>query len=171
VNARKPEGRTERVAPAIPEESPLRSWLRGIRFSGFTLVMLGLVVLLVLVLAPNLKVLIEQRQEIAQLQQSVEEQRGQVDELGDEVARWDDPAYIEAQARDRLNYVYPGEYNYLVRDDGQTPAGQDSNVFDADVQAAQVDWLYASLQSLVTAGLTTAPAPEITEPTVEEGQQ
>ncbi|WP_307859045.1 FtsB family cell division protein [Herbiconiux sp. SYSU D00978] len=164
------ERRTERVAPAIPEESALRAWLRGIRFSGFTLVMLGLVVLLVLVLAPNLKVLIEQRQEIAQLQQSVQEQQSQVDELSDEVARWDDPAYIEAQARNRLNYVYPGEYNYLVRDDGQTPVAEDLSVFDDQIQTAQVDWLHASLQSLVTAGLTTAPAPDLVEPPVEDEQ-
>ena len=47
------------------------------------------------------------------------EAQADVDELEAEIARWDDPAYIEAQARDRLYYVFPGDRSYLVvGDDG-----------------------------------------------------
>src|SRR4051794_22312867 len=55
-------------AVALPEESAPEHWLRNIRFSGFSVLMLGLLVLAVIVLAPNLRILIEQRQQIAQLQ-------------------------------------------------------------------------------------------------------
>ncbi len=40
----------------------------------------------------------------------------EVDSLQAEVARWDDPAYVIAKARDRLVYVLPGETAYRVVD-------------------------------------------------------
>jgi hypothetical protein len=39
-----------------------------------------------------------------------------VDDLQGQVARWNDPAYVIAQARDRLIYVLPGETPYRVVD-------------------------------------------------------
>ena len=30
------------------------------------------------------------------------------------ISRWEDPAYIEAQARVRLGYAFPGERTYVV---------------------------------------------------------
>src|SRR4051794_32997275 len=100
---------TERVAVELPE-NPGRptAWLRNFRLSGFALSLLLLIVAALVVLAPRLKTLVEQQQQIAELKQSVADARTSVDQLGDQVARWSDPAYIEAQARDRLYYVYPG---------------------------------------------------------------
>jgi hypothetical protein len=36
--------------------------------------------------------------------------------------RWRDPAYVAAQARQRLHFVRPGETAYVLLDPGETPA-------------------------------------------------
>lgn len=152
---------TSKAAPRLPEESAPESWLRNIRFSGFTLLMLGLLILAVVVLAPNLRILIEQRQQIAALQAEVDAAQDSVDELTDDVARWSDPAYIESQARERLYYIVPGDISYLVVDDGDHTTTSDGQPISTSIQTTQVDWLASLLTSVYTAGLTQAPPDEL----------
>src|SRR3954447_4107641 len=93
------------------------AWLRSFRLSGFALTVLLLLVAALVVLAPRFKTLVEQRQQIAQLEQEVGQAQDQLDDLDEQVARRSAPAYVEAQARDRLYYVYPGDFSYLVLGD------------------------------------------------------
>ena len=163
---------TERVDVELPE-NPGRptAWLRNFRLSGFALSMLLLVVASLVVLAPRLKTLVEQQQQIAQLEQSVAEAQASVDELGDQVARWSDRAYIEAQARDRLYYVYPGDISYLViGDDGETVVADEVPVSDS-IQATRVDWTRALLSSIYQAGLTDATPQQLDSPAQGAGQE
>ena len=133
------------------------NWLRSIRLSGFTIATITLIVLTVIVLAPSLRILVEQRQEIAALSAQVTEQQQAVDDLEGERARWDDPSYIQSLARERLDYVYPGEYSFLVIDDGLTPSANDGLPISEGIQTTEVDWVDALLSSVFTAGLTDAP--------------
>ncbi|WP_213813732.1 septum formation initiator family protein [Glaciihabitans sp. dw_435] len=162
--------KTQRVPVALPTmESAPERWLRNIRLSGFTLSMLVIVVLGVVVLAPSLKLLVEQQQEIAKLSAAVKNQQAAVDDLTSEVARWDDPAYIEAQARDRLLYVFPGEYSYLVLN-GKTTATPDKAPISDSIQKTQVDWMKSMLTSVVTAGLSDATASKLVSPVIGDSQ-
>jgi cell division protein FtsB len=163
-------GKTERVAVRLPEESAPEHWLRTIRLSGFTVLMLGLLILAVIVLAPNLRILIEQRQQIAALQQQVDATGQSVDELNEDVARWGDPAYIEAQARERLFYVYPGDISYLVVGDSDTLTTTDGLPISDEIQTTQVDWVRALVASVYTAGLTDALPSELVAPVIEGAQ-
>jgi cell division protein FtsB len=157
--------RTLKVPVALPAmESAPERWLRTIRLSGFTLTMLALVVITVVVLAPGLRVLVEQRQQIAALTQTVAEKEQSVEDLETDVARWNDPAYIEAQARDRLVYVFPGDYTYLVIDDGQTVTTDDGAVISDSIQTTSVDWVQSLLGTVFTAGLTDATADDLATP-------
>ena len=148
------------------------AWLRNFRMSGFALTVLLLVVAAIVVLAPRFKTLVEQRQQIARLEQEVADARDEVQHLDDEVARWSDPAYVEAQARDRLYYVYPGDVSYLVIDS----AGDDDPTPEAElpvsdtIQTTRVDWVEALLGSVYTAGLTEA-APAAPDDTVDSPKQ
>lgn len=126
--------------------------------------MLGLLVLAIVVLAPNLKIFIEQRQQIAELQAQVAEDQAAVDQLGEEIARWDDPAYIEAEARDRLYFMYPGESTYLVIDDTGTAVPADETPITDQIQTTNVDWVRAALSSVFAAGLTEATPDELPVP-------
>jgi len=132
------------------------AWLRSFRLSGFALTVLLLLVAALVVLAPRFKTLVEQRQQIAQLEQEVGQAQDQLDDLDDEVARWTDPAYVESQARDRLYYVYPGDISYLVIGDGGTQEPADELPISDTIQATRVDWMSALLSSIYTAGLTEA---------------
>lgn len=151
------------------EESAGEGWLRGIRFSGFTVLMLGLLVLAIIVLAPNLRIFIEQRAQIAELEQSVQDSQEAVDELTEDVARWEDPAYIEAQARERLYFIYPGESSYVVIDDGASAGDQTAVPITDEILTTEVDWVRALLSSVYTAGLTVAPPDELEVPATGDG--
>src|ERR1700761_7899329 len=146
--------RAQRVAVQLPAGSARERWLKNIRLSGFTIMMLILLILAVIVLAPSLKLLIEQRNQIAALQHSVDEQKKQVKTLKGQVARWDDPAYIEAQARNRLLFVFPGEYSYLVIPESGTTDVSKSAPISKHIQTTQIDWVKALTSSILTAGLS-----------------
>ena len=162
--------RPEKVAVRLPEETAPEHWLRTIRLSGFTLLMLGLLILAVIVLAPNLRILIEQRQQIAALQAAVDQTKTSVDDLEGDVARWSDPAYIESQARERLFYVFPGDVSYLVVADATGPTTANGQPISDQIQTTQVDWVRTLLSSLYTAGLTDAPPDELVAPVIEGSQ-
>jgi cell division protein FtsB len=140
----------------MPEESRPAAWLRGFRLSGFALSLLLLIVAALVVLAPNLKTLVEQRQQIAQLQQQVAKEKQNVSGLQGQVDRWKDPAYIEAQARTKLYYVMPGDVSYFVINAPTTPTASDGLPVSDKIQTADVDWVHALLQTTFAAGLTGA---------------
>jgi len=152
---------------SLPEESAPEHWLRTIRFSGFTVLMLGLLILAVIVLAPNLRILIEQQQTIAQLQAEVVEAQKSVDSLNENVARWDDRAYIESQARDRLYYVYPGEVSYLVTGDAADVTTNNGVPVSTSIQTTKIDWVQTLVSSIYTSGLTDDAPDELLAPVIE----
>ena len=149
----------ERALADVHTESAAASWLRGFRMSGFTLTVLFLVVAALVVLAPSLKVLVEQRAQIAELEQQKAEAESTVAELQEEVDRWSDPSFLKAQARDRLLYAFPGDITYLVIDDGiAVPEGDGLPISD-EIQTGQVDWVRSVLGSVMSAGLSD-PEPQ-----------
>ena len=156
--------KTVRVPVALPEESRPAAWLRNFRLSGFALSMLGLIVAALLVLAAPLKTLVEQRQQIAQLEASLAEAQDAVDDLTDEVARWEDPAYIEAQARERLYYILPGDVSYLVVGEAGASASADDLPISDEIQTTQTDWVGGLLASVYAAGLTEATPEQLDSP-------
>ncbi len=145
-------------------ESRPAAWVRDFRLSGFALSVLLLIVAALVVLAPGLKTFVEQRQQIAQLEQDVAESSDAVDDLEDQVDRWSDPAYIESQARGRLYYVFPGDVSYLIVGGEEPVEVPDAQPISADIQTTRVDWVQSFVGSLYAAGLTDAPAAELPAP-------
>ncbi len=138
-------------------------WLGSIRISGFSILVMSLTLLGVAILAPQLKILIEQRQVVADLQAEADQKQADLTELEQQRARWDDPAYVRAQARDRLYYVMPGEISYLVINDATVDDLKTKKVTD-QLQVTQTDWVTGLLQSFLVAGLGT-PTPDQVQPT------
>ncbi|WAC65325.1 septum formation initiator family protein [Agrococcus sp. SL85] len=135
-----------------------------LRVSWLLLVVVGLVVAGVVVLAPTVGLLLEQRRDIAAAEAQVVEQQENVEALQDEVARWDDPAYIEAQARDRLFYVYPGETSFVLLDDRSALESASAPVPSATLEQPTRDWASAAASSFLVAGLTSAGPTSFGEP-------
>lgn len=149
----------------MPEESRPAAWMRNFRLSGFALSLLLLIIAALVVLAPSLKTLVEQRQQIAQLQTELDQAKGAVKDLKGEVDRWKDPAYIESQARDRLYYVFPGDVSYLViGEGGSTATTQNGQPISDKIQTTQVDWMRSLLSSVYTAGLTEQTPTQLEAP-------
>ncbi len=76
-----------------------------------------LVGFLALFLTPTLRGYLEQRAEITRMQQQISQEEGTIADLELQIAAWEDPAFVEAQARERLRFVQPGETAFTVLDD------------------------------------------------------
>ncbi|MFE2773973.1 FtsB family cell division protein [Microbacterium resistens] len=151
-----------------------RGWVGGIRLSGFMVIMLSLVILGAWVLVPTLGTYLDQRQKIAALEQSVQVSKDRIAELELERERWNDPAYITTQARERLYYFRPGEVVYLV-DDDLDPAAvpRDPEPVSDTIEEKPSDWAPQLLRSLTAAGLarTATEAPADSSGESPEGDQ
>lgn len=144
------------------------------------LLLLGVVC--ALVLAPPLRLYLQQQQDIAALRGEIVERGTEVERLETEVDLWDDDAYVAAQARDRLNYVRPGETGYVVPDaDGASEGASDgageavAGAGDPDVEAVlrpdaapEGTW-YDRLWSSVEAAGTGVTDPVLDTPQVGDG--
>lgn len=90
-------------------------------------------------------------------EQEIRDRQSRVDELETELARWDDPAYVKAQARERLGWVMPGETGYRVVDDNGNPLGGgitlESNQRPVTEEGDQYWW------QRLAGSLTTADSP------------
>jgi len=126
-----------------------RGWMQGIRFSWFAFVMLGVIVIAVLVLAPTIRMYTTQQQQVSKLAAQNAAQQAKVDQLNQQINDWDDPAYITAQARDRLLYVMPGETSYLVIDDLPKTAQTAPVKVSTRVQQQSGDWATTLLRSML----------------------
>jgi cell division protein FtsB len=82
--------------------------------TGRALVLGVVLLVLVLMLAAPVQRYLANREAIAQAQQQREDTQRRVDELTELSRQWEDPAYIEQQARTRLQYVMPGDIVYQV---------------------------------------------------------
>ena len=103
------------------------------RAALLVLVLCGLLVTVALPLRSYL----EQRRHIGELRETVVAQRERVAELEAIRSRWQDPAYVQAQARERLFFVLPGETQYVVLEPEVEPlAGVVMGTTPAEARAA-----------------------------------
>lgn len=116
---------------------------------------LAVVVLLAFVLVyPTLHAYIAQRAALASLDAQVAAAQHQNDELANELSRWQDPAYVTSQARQRLAFVLPGERAYRVVDPGvvqETPTASNGPA-GAVQDSASSPWYSSVWQSVQVAG-------------------
>ena len=106
-----------------PTEAPKPIWQRGLRVTRRAAI-LGLVVIaLVLSYGGSLQIYFNQQHQIAVADQEIRERQAEIADLQSQLSRWDDPAYVKAQARERLGWVMPGEIGYRVVDQNGDPIG------------------------------------------------
>jgi cell division protein FtsB len=86
---------------------------------------------------------VRQRSEISALQDEERARQARVAELEARLEQWDDPAFVRTQARQRLQYVMPGEVGYVVLDPSETPSTPSTRPRDA-AAGGQASW-YARL--------------------------
>lgn len=144
--------RRARAAKASPEAvEPAASRALTVR----TLV-LGLVTLVAfIVLAPTLRAYVTQSEQQRRVDAQYAAVEADVGRLESELQRWEDPAYVQAQARERLSFVMPGEVAYRVVDP-ETIEPETGAAFEDMVEPVangpEVPWYLVVWESVVVAG-------------------
>ncbi|MFV0435279.1 MAG: FtsB family cell division protein [Leucobacter sp.] len=136
------------------------AWASSLRFSGFTVLVVLLVIGGAVIISPSLSTYVQQRREIAELRESVRLHQETVNKIDAERAKWKDPAYVRAQARDRLFYVMPGETQLNVIDDVTMPVESEDET-NAELAHIQSNWARGLAGSFLTAGTTDTPPEEL----------
>jgi len=105
-----------------------------------------------------------QQRDIAQTKANIAARETEIARVQDQLQRWQDPAYVRAQARDRLGWVMPGEVGYRVIDaDGNVIGGTVSVLEPPETQQAPGVW-YETLMVSIVAADQPVPVPEPTVP-------
>lgn len=114
---------------------------------------------LTLTIAGPVRTYFAQRTEMKQLAQSEASLRAQIAQLESQKAKLADPAYIAAQARERLGFVMPGDIPYQV----QLPPGSvQTQVRGPQPEIARnTDPWYTSLWHTIADVPHTAPAESV----------
>jgi cell division protein FtsB len=125
-----------------------------------------LVVFAVLVVsyASSMRAYLQQRDQINGLKQRIAASQADIAQAEREKRRWQDPAYVEAQARERFGWVLPGETSYQVLDaDGNPLTGDDELTDPSTVAPAKpTAWwskAYSSLEAADHPEKKIAPTP------------
>ena len=113
-------------------------------------VLLSIVAFLMVLLGSTVAAYVNQRGDIAALQDKVAAQERDVAALQAEQQRWRDPAYVEQQARQRLKFVKPGERSYTVLD-AAPRAGTKDPVPEVAAPDVALPWYQTVWQSTRTA--------------------
>lgn len=116
----------------------------------------ALLVIALATLVPTLNTYVAQRQQLARLESRVQQQEQQVTDLQHQVDRWEDPAFVAAQARERLLFAMPGETQYRLTDTSGKRVPLTSKQQDV-VEAARGPW-YAVLWKSVEGSSRLTPS-------------
>lgn len=122
------------------------------------LVLLALAVVCALVLAPPLRLYLQQQQDISGLRSEIAQREADVAALRTEVGLWQEDTYVAAQARDRLNFVMPGETGFVVPDPEPAPGASEAATPgalgdvrpDAPPEGTWYDRLWSSVEAVGT---------------------
>ena len=175
----RPSSRTQSRPPARRGDQPKRrtagtqpepARTRGSRnLTGRAAVVLLVLGALIVSYAQSLRVWFDQHQQVSALQQEIRDREKRVAELNDEITRWDDDAYVKAQARQRLGWVMPGEVGYRVIGADGKPLGappEPSAPTDGAADTQKPTWYTKLWGSVEGAGNPPAPAkPTTPKPT------
>jgi cell division protein FtsB len=113
--------------------------------TGRAAVLAAVLAIIALTLAVPIRHWFAQRAEIAALEADLEGTQQRVADLLIQKERWEDPAFIAAEARKRLHFVLPGETGYV------TIGADGVGVVDVDESTAEpaLPWFDALQSALV----------------------
>lgn len=91
-------------------------------------------IIAILIISNPLTQYLEQKESIRQAKADLVAVQQRVEDLESELALWKDPVYIQAQARERLGYVMPGQTLYQVIDPAEGTAAEQLEDRTAEVE-------------------------------------
>lgn len=139
---------------------------KSLRLNRTWVSVIAVVVVGSFLISPDVEAFLNQRRQIAEMEESIRLAKEQVEQMQAERDRWQDPVYIRSQARDRLYYVLPGEVSYLVMDSSGMDFSDTSGTVGAlladrrsadqistEISAANDNWVDSLLESFLRAAI------------------
>lgn len=139
---------------------------KSLRLNSTWVSVIAVVVVGSFLISPDVEAFLNQRRQIAEMEESIRLAKEQVEQMQAERDRWQDPVYIRSQARDRLYYVLPGEVSYLVMDSSGMDFSDTSGTVGAlladrrsadqistEISAANDNWVDSLLESFLRAAI------------------
>lgn len=129
---------------------------------GPTITLRGLglfIVILVafIVLAPTLRHTVEQQEQLRRIDADVAAAQDRTAELEFMLEQWQDDTFVQAQARNRLGYVMPGERTYRVTDPETITGGGPTDVEEPRLpSSSDTPWYIGLWDSVTVAGQSSA---------------
>lgn len=108
------------------------------RFTSRAAVLVLVLAVLAVSYASSARAYLQQRAQLDELRSDIEQREESIARLEREMRRWEDPAYVQQEAR-ALGYVMPGETSYVVLDEDGEPLEQQSELGDPDEVGQDVE--------------------------------
>lgn len=156
--------KTEPKAPVALSQGKVLA--KSLRINSTWVSVIAVVVIGSFLISPDVEAFLNQRRQIAEMEESIRLAQEQVEQMQAERDRWQDPVYIRSQARDRLYYVLPGEVSYLVMDSSGMDFSDTSGTVGAiladrrsadeistEIAAANDNWVDSLLESFLRAAI------------------
>jgi cell division protein FtsB len=159
--------RPRKTEPKVPVAlSQGKALAKSLRINSTWVSVIAVVVIGSFLISPDVEAFLNQRRQIAEMEESIRLAQEQVEQMQAERDRWQDPVYIRSQARDRLYYVLPGEVSYLVMDSSGMDFSDTSGTVGAiladrrsadeistEIAAANDNWVDSLLESFLRAAI------------------
>jgi cell division protein FtsB len=130
------------------------------RLTGRAAVLVLVLAALLVSYASSMRAHLEQRSHINALKAGIASSERTIEDLEREKRRWRDPAYVEAQARARFAFGYPGEIGYHVLDeDGRPLDAQSTLKSPEELGDGRPEWWESTLSSIEVAEQPVEPEP------------
>ena len=136
--------------------------MRRPRFTGRAAVLVLVLAVLTVSYASSLRAYLQQRSHIGDLRAQIAEREASINDLEREKQRWNDPAYVKAQARARFGYLMPGESGFEVIGVDGEPLEVQATLNDPSevIKTMPKAWWTAAWESMELAGNPPPPAEE-----------
>lgn len=150
--SRTTRSRAGRPAPCEPADTPAPSGRPTTVTARAAVLVLALASVMVAVALP-FKIWLGQRGDIASLTSQAHQTQARLERLTAQDQKWQNPAYVEAQARRRLHYALPGEKTHVVLGPPARGTRAGANAHPVPVTGP---WYSQLWQSVEAAGATPA---------------
>jgi cell division protein FtsB len=155
--SRKAPDRDRRSSAPLPRRAPSKTAAsaRSTALTGRAAILALALAFVIVAIALPFKIWLSQRGDLDSLNAQIARVQARVAQLNAQDQKWNDPAYVEAQARRRLHYVMPGESNRIVLGPRPSHVQKDIAAAIAHPAAPPVSdgpWYSQLWQSMQTAG-------------------
>ncbi|MGC5616793.1 FtsB family cell division protein [Georgenia sp. Z1491] len=115
------------------------------------------------IVAPTARHALVQAEQLRSAEDALARAEDEEQRLTDELALWDDPAYVQSQARARLGYTMPGQTPFVVVDPESVTGGRSQEEVEEaareDAIAASRPWYLNLQESVEEAGAIPGETP------------